>query len=199
MHIVPVFSAAALLVLLVSVSGSARAAQTKPQSMEPLFELNPTSDADRSAQTRTFPTTDRKLLLAASASVLQDMGFKITGGAPAYGLLVGEKTADVPPTGVAHTVAEAALVTTTVLMSLLTGEDMVTDLPEQVQQRVHVSLHLKPEPIAPRSRTDIRISIDRDMIYDNGVVVPDHTELPSIYQEFFAKLSKSVYLEGELP
>jgi hypothetical protein len=37
------------------------------------------------------------------------------------------------------------------------------------------------------------------MIYDNGSVLPDHTELPSIYQEFFARLSKSVYLEGELP
>lgn len=191
--------AAGLLALLLGVASGAHADQTEPQSMEPLFESNPTSDADRTAQTRTFPTADRDLLLAASTSVLQDMGFKVMGGSPAYGLLVGEKTADVPPPSVGHTIAEAAVVTTTLLMSLLSGQDMVTDLPEQVQQRVHVSLHMKAVPLACPVRSEIRISIDRDMIYDNGSVIPDHTELPSIYQEFFAKLSKSVYLEGELP
>jgi hypothetical protein len=199
MDIKPVQPAAALLALVLCVSSGAHAAQTEPQAMEPLFELNPTSTADRSAQTRTLPTADRALLLAASTSVLQDMGFKVTGGSPAYGLLVAEKTADVPPAGLAHTVAEAAVVTTTLLMSLLVGQDMVTDLPEQVQQRVHVSLHLKAVPAARPVRSEVRISIDRDMIYDNGSVLPDHTELPSIYQEFFARLSKSVYLEGELP
>jgi len=43
----------------------------------------------------------------------------------------------------------------------------------------------------------VRLSIDRDMIYDHGGVIADHTELPLVYQEFFGKLSKSVYFEGE--
>ena len=35
------------------------------------------------------------------------------------------------------------------------------------------------------------------MVYDQGGIVPDHTELPLVYQEFFERLSRAVYLEGE--
>jgi hypothetical protein len=35
------------------------------------------------------------------------------------------------------------------------------------------------------------------MVYDQGYILADHTELPLIYQEFFDKLSKSVFLEAE--
>jgi len=43
----------------------------------------------------------------------------------------------------------------------------------------------------------VRLSIDRDMTYDSGQVIADHTELPRVNEEFFSKLGKSVFLEGE--
>jgi hypothetical protein len=174
-----------------------QANQTKPLAMEPLFQANPTDPADLSEQTRTYPTDDRAAVWLAAAAALQDMGYKITGGQKAFGLLVGQKTADVPGAGAAHGIGEAALVTTTVILSLLTGENMVTDLPEQVAQVVHVSLLVSPLHRADSRDTQVRISLDRDMIYDHGGIIPDHTELPLIYQEFFDRLSKSIYLEGQ--
>jgi hypothetical protein len=94
---------------------------------------------------------------------------------------------------VGHAVAEAAIVVTTVILSLLSGQDMVTDLPEQVEQSIFVSLLVSAET---ENQTRVRLSIDRDMLYDTGVIIPDHTELPLIYQEFFEKLSKAVFLEA---
>ena len=174
-----------------------RADQTRPLPMEPLFQLNPTSPEDLAAQTRVYATADREAVLLASAAALQDMGYKLTGGEKEFGLLLGEKTAEVSGAGVAHALSEAALVTATVILSALIGSDVVTDLPEQVAQTIHVSL-LVSEPTRGRDRgTEVRISLDRDMHYDHGGIIPDHTELPLVYQEFFDRLSKSIYLEGE--
>lgn len=171
--------------------------QTEPLPMEPLFQLNPTSAQDLSSQSRVFDTGDRAAVLQAGAAALQDMGFKITGGEKQFGLLLGEKTTEVSGAGMVHAVSEAALVTATVVLSLLIGHDVVTDLPEQVAQTIHVSL-LVSEPAAKQPNTiEVRISLDRDMHYDYGGIIPDHTELPLVYQEFFNKLSKSIYLEGE--
>jgi hypothetical protein len=174
-----------------------QANQTKPLTMEPLFQVNPTDSADLSEQTRWYATADREAVLRAAATALQDMGYQVTGGQKEFGLLLGEKTADVPGAGAAHTIGEAALVTTTVILSLLTGQDMVTDLPEQVAQVVHVSLLVNALDRGAKVDTQVRISLDRDMIYDHGGIIPDHTELPLVYQEFFDRLSKSIYLEGE--
>jgi hypothetical protein len=174
----------------------ALAKQTEPLPMEPWFQLNPTSAEDLETQTRTFQKVPRSSVLFASAGVLQDMGYKITGGERRFGLLLGQKMAAVESPGAAHAIGEAALVTTTVILSLLVGEDLVTDLPEQVAQQIHISL-LVSEGDSENGEVEVRISLDRDMHYDHGGIVPDHTELPKVYQEFFERLSRAVYLEGE--
>jgi hypothetical protein len=172
-----------------------RAQQTEPLSMEPLFQYNPTDPADLSEQTRLYPTRDRESVLLASAAALQDMGFNVTGGEKRFGLLVGSKKADVEDPGAGHAMAEAAVVTLSIMASLLTGEDLVTDLPEQIGQEIHVSLLISEA--GNRDATQVRISLDRDMIYDQGYSRPDHTELPMVYREFFERLSRAIYLEGE--
>ena len=171
------------------------AQQTEPLAMEPLFQLNPTDPSDLSEQTRIFPTRDRESVLLASAAALQDMGFNVAGGEKRFGLLVGSKKAEVEDAGAGHAAAEAAVVTLSIMASLLTGEDLVTDLPEQIGQEIHVSL-LVSESVG-RGTTEVRITLDRDMVYDQGYSRPDHTELPLVYQEFFERLSRAIYLEGE--
>jgi hypothetical protein len=173
----------------------ALAQQTRPQSMQPYFRLNPTSIQDLSDQTRRYREVDRRVLLYAGTNVLQDMGFKITGGERRFGLLIGEKTAAVPGAGLTHAVGEALLVTATTVLSLAVGENLIMDLPEQVAQRVYVSLMVTP--LEGAGVIEVRISLDREMVYDHGGIVPDHTELPLVYQEFFERLSRAVYLEGE--
>jgi hypothetical protein len=163
--------------------------------MEPFFKANPTSAQDLAEQTRRFPLADREAMVFASIGVLQDMGFKVTGGERRFGLLVGEKTADVPGAGLTHAIGEAALVTATIILSVAVGENLVMNLPEQVEQRIYVSLLVSAEPDS--ELTSVRISLDRDMVYDHGGIIPDHTELPLVYQEFFERLSRALYLEGE--
>jgi hypothetical protein len=171
------------------------AQQTRPQGMRPYFQLNPTNAQDLGAQTRQFPEVNRAAVLFASVGVLQDMGFRVTGGERRCGLLVGEKIADVPGAGLTHAVGEAVLVTATTILSVAVGENLIMDLPEQVAQRIHVSLLVSVEDGG--QATTVRISLDRDMIYDHGHIIPDHTELPLVYQEFFERLSRAVFLEGE--
>jgi hypothetical protein len=183
------------LVLACCLPALTVAQQTRPQSMEPFFQTNPTSAQDLAEQTRRFPVVDREAMMFASIGVLQDMGFKVSGGEQRFGLLLGEKTADVPGAGLTHAIGEAALITVTVLLSVAVGENLVMDLPEQVEQRIYVSLLVSDEPDS--ELTSVRISLDRDMIYDHGGFIPDHTELPLVYQEFFERLSKALYLEGE--
>jgi len=167
--------------------------QTAELSMMPLFQLNPTAPADLAIQSRRFDTNATGVVLNGCLSVLQDMGYSINNGDRYLGLVVASKRAEVLPPGMGHAVAEAAIVVTTVILSLLSGQDMVTDLPEQVEQSIFVSLLVTAET---ENQTRVRLSIDRDMLYDTGVIIPDHTELPLIYQEFFEKLSKAVFLEA---
>jgi hypothetical protein len=183
------------LALACCLPALAVAQQTRPQSMEPFFKANPTSAQDLAEQTRRFPLADREAMVFASIGVLQDMGFKVTGGERRFGLLVGEKTADVPGAGLTHAIGEAALVTATIILSVAVGENLVMNLPEQVEQRIYVSLLVSAEPDS--ELTSVRISLDRDMVYDHGGIIPDHTELPLVYQEFFERLSRALYLEGE--
>ena len=170
------------------------AQQTKPQSIEPLFTVNPTSIVDTATQTRRYASTDTGLIRDAAIQVLQDMGYKIRGGDKELGLVWGYKRADVPSAGTAHAVAEAMVVTLTVVLSGIIGENVITDLPEQVAQDIYVNLQISRS--FDSASSIVRLSIDRDMIYDHGGLIPDHTELPAIYSEFFEHLSRSIFLEA---
>ena len=193
---VRVLRALSLFAATLFLSTPLLARQTVELAMHPFFVLNPTSPADLALQRRRFDTTATDEVFNGCLSVLQDMGYLITGGDRDLGLVVASKKAKVAPPGLDHTLAEVALVTTTVILSLLTGEDMVTDLPEQVAQTIFVSLLVTAESESQGPGTRVRLSIDRDMHYDTGGTIPDHTELPLVYQEFFEKLSKSVFLEA---
>ena len=169
------------------------ARQTKPQGMEPLFQLNPTSAADLATQSRSFPTDGGAGVQNAAVQVLQDMGYQVKGGNREIGLLYADKVADVPPPGGVHALAEAVVVT----VSFILGRGDYVDLPEQVAQHIYVTLLIVEETAHPSASVRVRLSIDRDMVYDQGYILADHTELPLVYQEFFEKLSKSVFLEVE--
>ena len=181
-----------------TVGQFALAQQTEPLGMVPLFQHNPTSPADLASQTRYFATADGTAVLDASTSVLQDMGYRIKGGERELGLVFGDKVAETPGAGPGHAVVEAVLVTLSIIASVYVGQDLIMQLPEQIAQTVYVSLLVTREPPEQPVSVRVRLSIDRDMIYDSGLTKADHTELPMVYQEFFEKLSKSVFLEAEL-
>ena len=166
------------------------AAQTKPQAISPLFATNPTSSADLAVQTRRLHTDDSLRVLDAASALLQDMGYTVSDGSRVIGTISARRAADVEGAGIGHAVVEAVVV----LIGLVGGEAL--NLPEQVSQVIYISVLVDPDAASP-GWTRVRISIDRDMIYDSGQVIPDHTELPLIYAEFFEKLARALFLEAQ--
>ncbi|QXP83835.1 hypothetical protein [Methylococcus sp. Mc7] len=137
----------------------------------------------RQLETRRFATRDEAQLLSASSALLQDMGFTLEEVNAPLGILVGQKTRDA---------RRAGQIAGAVLLALITRVPMPTDS----YQIMRASLVTRPQPNG--KETAVRITFQR-IVYDTQerVTAAEPILEPEIYQEFFAKLSKSVFLEAQ--
>ncbi|MDF9391743.1 hypothetical protein ELQ36_04355 [Methylococcus capsulatus] len=137
----------------------------------------------RQLETRRFATRDESQLLNASSALLQDMGFSIEEVNAPLGVLVGKKTRDA---------RRAGQIVGAVLLALLTRVPMPTDS----YQIMRASLVTRP--LSNGKDTAVRITFQR-IVYDTQerVTAAEPILEPEIYQEFFAKLSKSVFLDAQ--
>lgn len=153
-----------------------------PKIPKDALVMSPESLQDRQIQTRVYETADEGRLLSASAEVLQDLGFTIESSEVPCGLIVCSKDRNVKSTG---------QVVGAILVGLLTG----VVPPVDDHQKVVVSLVTKPigEP-----RISVRITFQH-MVWNtqNQLVRNETIKDVQIYQEFFDKLSKSVFLTGQ--
>lgn len=148
--------------------------------------LSPDSLERRQLQTRRLDGIDEKALLAASAGVLQDLGFNIDESETKLGVIVASKD---------RSAVTGSQVAGAILLALLGGYTAIDKT-----QKIRVSLVTRP------ARDDdgnelatshfLRITIQR-LVWntDNMLTRIESIEEPAIYQEFFEKLSKSVFLE----
>jgi hypothetical protein len=131
-------------------------------------------------------------MLAASAAVLQDLGFTIDEGETSLGLIVASKERSAINEG---EVATAYLLTALSILALTPTE------PEYAKrQQVRVALVTRPARGAQGDATTVRVTMQR-LVYDNHdrirrVEKVDQTDL---YSEFFDRLSQSLYLETQSP
>lgn len=141
--------------------------------------LSPESLKDRQLQTRIFETDDEKTLLTASAAVLQDLGYTIEESEVSCGVIVCARDRDVTETG-------------EVAGSIVVGVCLGVYVPWDVKQHVEASLVTKP---IDDTRISVRITFQH-VIWNNQNQVSKREQIndSEIYQEFFAKLSKSVFL-----
>jgi hypothetical protein len=143
--------------------------------------LQPEAASLRRLQTRRFDTTDEGELLQASLGVLQDLGFELDESESRLGLLVASKNRDA---------TDAAQVAGKILVAAFANQNMPID----TTQRIRVSLITRV--ISPREST-VRITFQRIVWNDMGQISRSESlEDPELYQEFFFKLSKSVFLEA---
>jgi hypothetical protein len=146
--------------------------------------LSPESLQDRGLQTRIFEDTDEKKLLTASAAVLQDLGFTIDETEVRCGVIVCSRDRDVTET------AQVVLSVTLEILSLLVGAP--TSVPYDTTQKVLASLVTTP---ASNQRIAVRITFHQMVWNSDGQITKNEQfNEPQIYQEFFSKLSKSVFL-----
>jgi hypothetical protein len=144
--------------------------------------LSPESLADRQLETRVFDTKDEKMLLSASAALLQDLGFQLDESEVPLGVIVASRDRDV---------TDAGQVAGAVAMAVLFG----VNTPVDKNQKVIASLTTKP---IDNKRTAVRI-VFQHMVWNtqNQLVKNESIKDVAIYQDFFSKLSKSVFLEAQ--
>jgi len=151
------------------------------------LQLSPVSLQNRQMQTRRFDT-DEKTLLVASAAVLQDLGFTIDESETDLGVIACSKTRDA---------TSAGQIAGAVIVALLTGS--VT--PVDKEQLIRASLVSHPiridETEKSKCSTALRVTFQRIVTNTQNQITRRECIIePKIYQEFFEKLSQSVFLEA---
>ena len=140
--------------------------------------LSPESLKNRQLQTRIFEAIDEKRLLTASAAVLQDLGYTIDETEVKAGVIVCSRDRDVTDPG------EVMLSIALLFVGIY--------YPYAERQKVLASLVTHP---LHDERIAVRITFQH-MVWniDNVMIKNEQINAPEIYQEFFSKLSKSVFL-----
>ena len=174
------------------------------------MELSPDSLKTRQLQTRRIEGIEENALLAASAGVLQDLGFNIDESETRLGIIVASKDRsaldlrDAAEDLLVDSLVEAAL---DAMFSALfgdhfdddddeDGEDIVYD----VTQKIRISVVTRPAlDSSGQPRQDaqvIRITI-QPLVWDSEGKLShsESIEDPKVYQKFFDRLSKSIFLE----
>jgi hypothetical protein len=140
--------------------------------------LSPESLEDRELQTRVFETNDELQLLTASAAVLQDIGFTIKESEVKCGVIISSRDRNVTDTG-------------EVMLSVFLA---VFGVPPSYAKNQKVLASLVTKPL-DNKRIAVRITFQH-MVWDqhNVIIKNELLNEPEIYQDFFSKLSKSVFL-----
>lgn len=150
------------------------------------LSLSNTSLSSRQIQTRRFDTGDEASILSACAGVLQDLGFNIDESAADSGLLVASKDRDA---------VEAGQVAGQVFMVMLAAAFGVqAEAVWDKNQKIRISIVTQK---ASEKTVLVRVTFQRVIRNTKNQISKAETiEDPKIYQEFFDKLSQSVFLEG---
>lgn len=152
------------------------------------LQMTPDTLERRQMQTRRFDSTSEQKILAASAGVLQDLGFNLDESETQLGVIVVSKD---------RSAVSAGQVAGAVLLAALSG----TYVPTDKSQKIRVSLIARPADLnvsaADSSTFLVRITVQRLVWNDQGQLTRSEAiDEPEIYQEFFDKLSKSLFLEA---
>lgn len=170
---------------------------TPPPSAESFFVQTPETAKNRALQTRMFETANEKELLSASAAVLQDLGFQLEECIPDVGVLRAAKERSARE-------YDQEIYRVLIFCVGLVGQKAII-IPVDLHQQISASL------VTSKSQTDatrfsVRVSFYRTIWKGSGnsgdqAIPPGGYRLEmiydeKIYQQFFAKLSKSVFLEA---
>ncbi len=130
----------------------------------------------REMQTRIFPVSDSKAVMKAVLDALQDEGYVTNNAVVDLGLITAVKESDT------ETPSQA------VLSSILLGPDATWEKQAVVEATVNVSAFGK--------ETRVRVSLHHKTLDNRGAVRSIHElDDPLQYQELFAKIDKSVFIQ----
>lgn len=147
------------------------------------LQLGPESLQQRQMQSRVYDTGNEADILSASAGVLQDLGFNLDESESELGVIVASKD---------RSAVEAGQVAAAIMISLFTNVQQSYDR----KQKIRVSLVSRPYGDSAK-RTAVRVTFQR-LVWDNEDKLSRAEILDdsAMYQEFFAQLSKAIFLEA---
>lgn len=145
--------------------------------------LTPEMLQQRQLQTRRFETTDEEKILKTCAALLQDTGFNIDESDAKLGILTASKRRDA---------TDATQWIIYIAASVLFGVPIPPD------DNQTMKAFLSTRPVGPNGKeVAVRVVFER-VVYNTerqvSKIQPLHD--PKIYQSFFEKLSKALFLEA---
>ena len=145
------------------------------------FAVPPAAAAQRVMQSRRYDTRDETEVLRAGGALLMDLGFTVDKSDETLGVLVASKDRSAVETG------QVILAT---LAAFLGG----SDVPYDHHQKLRASIVTHP---AQTKSIVVRVTFQR-IVWDNYGNISKREQLndPGQYQEFFAKLSKALFLDA---
>lgn len=149
-----------------------------------LIKIEGSSMEERSFQTKFYNTTQEGEILSASVSSLQDMGFNVDEINKDFGVVTCSKSRDARETGqqVGYFV-----------LALFAGANVMS-LADHTQ---HIRATVVTTPYVNKNKASVRLTIQRVMYNHQGNVINVETVKDAvIYQAFFEKLSKAIFLEA---
>ena len=168
---------------------------------EAFFQLTAESAGNRAMQTRLFETKDKVELLSASAAVLQDLGFQVEESVRDTGFLRATKERSAREYGQEIRRFLIWIAST----PLILGRQLPIMIPVDLHQKIAATLVARP--VNPEAtHHEVRIMFYRVVWKGDGMsgqqaIPPGLQQMemirdPVMYQQFFAKLSKAVFLEA---
>lgn len=137
----------------------------------------------REVETREYDTADTKMVLKAALNVLQDEGFTVKNANTELGLLHGTKEIDIAntPQGRKEAFGMAVLAGLTGAPRVIYAQNNIREASVNVTQM--------------GNRVRVRINF-QDKVFDNHGAVLRTAQLsdPKLYQDFFAKMDKGIFI-----
>jgi hypothetical protein len=152
------------------------------------FVLTPELLAQRQVETRKYSGIEESELLIACSNVLQDLGFNLENSEVRLGVLTASKQRDAVDAG------EVALA---LLVAVLGGGNT----PISKDQTIRVSLVVRPVRLSDGSPSQkehfVRVTFQRIVRRTDNSVIALGLRDPELFQQFFDRVSKSVFLEAQ--
>lgn len=172
------------------------------------LQFQPDTLGNRQLQSRKYDIKSEKDLLSASNNVLQDMGFNLDESNMPLGVIVASKSRDA---------TEAGQIVGAMFMAFMFGANAAS---YDKVQKIRASLVTKPASTNNPIEVDIKTKSGKQIKFDQQVEMPNSYVVrvtfqrmvwnqkgilttieginePEIYQEFFDKLSKSIFLQAQ--
>lgn len=149
------------------------------------LQLSPDSMKNRQMQSRLFDSKNEKKMMGSAVGVFQDMGYQISESETKLGLLTATKQADAQESG--------EMVGLVILALLGNNPDAINNAAKD--QKIVATLVSTPSQNY-KGQSVVRVTICREVRNQRGQIhTSEPISDPLIYQQFFEKLSKSVFLK----